>query len=119
MKDEKKRVIDNVTCPVLYSLQIIGGKWKLPILWALCRKGTLRFNELKKELDGITNMALTNCLQELEYYKIVNRVQYLEVPPRVEYSLTENGKGLIPSLKTFEKWAKEQIRIRDKDLKHN
>lgn len=104
------------TSPVQYSLQIISGKWKLPILCVLSRKGTVRFNELKRETDGITNMALTNCLHDLEYDKIVNRVQYLEMPPRVEYSLTENGKRLIPALKALEEWSKEQIKFRDEIL---
>lgn len=101
------------TSPVQYSLQIISGKWKLPILCVLSRKDIVRFNELKREIDGITNMALTNCLRDLEYYKIVNRVQYLEMPPRVEYSLTKNGKKLIPALKALEEWSNEQIKIRD------
>jgi len=113
MKNEKKKISDLKSSPVLYSLQIIGGKWKLPALCVLSKKGTIRFNELKRELDGITNMALTNCLQDLEYYKIISRVQYLEMPPRVEYSLTENGKKLIPALKSFEEWSKEQIKIRE------
>ncbi|MFW2490458.1 winged helix-turn-helix transcriptional regulator [Clostridium chromiireducens] len=94
-----------------YLLQVIGGKWKLPILCILTKKEVVRFNELKKELNGITNMSLSNCLQELEQYKIINRVQYLEMPPRVEYSLTENSKKLIPSLKGLSDWAKEQIEI--------
>lgn len=90
----------------------------MEIAYIMCakQKNIVRFNELKRELDGITNMSLTNCLQELEYYKIINRVQYLEMPPRVEYSLTENGKKLIPSLKAFQEWAKDQIKIRDENL---
>ncbi|AWK51670.1 transcriptional regulator [Clostridium beijerinckii] len=94
-----------------YLLQVIGGKWKLPILCILTKKEVVRFNELKRELGGITNMSLSNCLQELEQYKIINRVQYLEMPPRVEYSLTENSKKLIPTLKGLSDWAKEQIEI--------
>lgn len=115
MKSEKMEIINYTTSPVLYSLQIIGGKWKLPILCVLNKRVILRFNELKRELDGISNMSLTNCLQELRYYKIINRVQYLEMPPRVEYSLTENGKKLIPALKAFDEWSKEQIKIRDEN----
>jgi len=113
MKNKKEKIVDHTTSAVLYSLQIIGGKWKLPVLCVLSNGGIVRFNELKRKLDGITNMSLTNCLKELEYYKIINRVQYLEMPPRVEYSLTENGKKLIPCLKVFEEWSKEQIKIRD------
>ena len=116
MKNRKKKIVEYTTSPVVYGLQIIGGKWKMPILCALSQKGIVRFNELKRELDGITNMSLTNCLKELEYYKIINRVQYLQIPPRVEYSLTENGKKLIPFLTTFQEWSKEQIKIRDESL---
>ncbi|MCQ2012529.1 MULTISPECIES: winged helix-turn-helix transcriptional regulator [Clostridium] len=65
------------------------------------------FNELKRELDTISNMALTNCLQELKYYKIIDHLQYLEMPSRVEYSLTENGLTLISALKSFYECSKK------------
>lgn len=75
----------SISTHLQYLLQVISGKWKLPILCILTRKEVVRFNELKRELNGISNMSLSNCLQELEQYKIINRVQYLEMPPRVEY----------------------------------
>jgi DNA-binding HxlR family transcriptional regulator len=106
-----KKINTPITTPVQYLLQILGGKWKLPILCILSKKDVVRFNELKRELDGITNMSLSNCLQELEQYKIINRVQYLEMPPRVEYSLTENGKKLLPSLKSLDEWVTEQLKV--------
>lgn len=98
---------ENVFCPVAYSLKIIEGKWKLPILWVLSQNGTLRFNELKKGIEGITNMMLTSSLKELENDGIVNRVQYNEVPPHVEYSLSESGKKLLPVLDELAKWGIE------------
>jgi DNA-binding HxlR family transcriptional regulator len=113
MNDRKND--NSINTPVQYLLKILGGKWKLPILCILMKKEVVRFNELKRELDGITNMSLSNCLQELEQYNIINRVQYLEMPPRVEYSLTENGKKLLPSLKGINDWVKEQLEINDEN----
>ncbi len=97
--------LDN--CPLTYALNLIGGKWRLPIIWALSRNKTMRYNELKRSIDGITNMMLTQSLKELEAYGIVNREQFAEIPPRVEYSLTQNGKNLIPALKALADWGKE------------
>ena len=94
------------TCPLTFALNLIGGKWRLPIIWALNKNGTMRYNELKKSINGITNMMLTQTLKELELYDIVNRKQFMEVPPRVEYSLTDNGKTLIPALKALASWGK-------------
>ncbi len=91
-------------CPVGYAFKAIEGKWKLPALYVLCENGTLRYNELKKAL-GITNMMLTSTLKELEEYGIVSRTQYNEIPPRVEYSLTEIGQKLLPVLQEFGVWG--------------
>lgn len=93
-------------CPLTFALNLIGGKWRLPIIWALNKNGTMRYNELRRSIGGITNMVLTQSLKELESYGIINRVQYMEVPPRVEYSLTDNGKNLIPALKALADWGK-------------
>lgn len=92
-------------CPLTYALNLIGGKWRLPIIWALSKNGTLRYNELKRNIEGITNMMLTQTLKDLEQYGIINRKQFMEVPPRVEYSLTERGEELIPALKALAHWG--------------
>lgn len=92
-------------CPLTHALNLIGGKWRLPIIWALSRNGTMRYNELKKNISGITNMMLTQSLKELEADGIVNRKQFMEIPPRVEYSLTESGIELIPSLQALARWG--------------
>lgn len=94
-------------CPLTYALNLIGGKWRLPIIWALSKNGTMRYNELKRSIDGITNMMLTQALKELEQYSIIKRVQYMEVPPRVEYSLTMKGEELIPALKALAHWGND------------
>lgn len=97
-------------CPTLYALSLISGKWRLPILWKLYDYKTLRFNALKKEVTGITNMMLTQCLQDFESHKIVSRIQYEEIPPRVEYTLTEDGKTLVLLLKQLHKWGSLQLK---------
>lgn len=98
-----KSRLDN--CPLTYALNLIGGKWRLPIIWALSKNGNMRYNELKRSIDGVTNMMLTQSLKDLELYGIINRKQYMEVPPRVEYSLTELGEELIPALKALASWG--------------
>ena len=104
-----KSSFDN--CPLTFALNFIGGKWRLPIIWALSKNGTMRYNELKRSIDGITNMMLTQSLKELELNGIINRKQFLEVPPRVEYSLTDNGEDLIPALKALASWGKKMKSI--------
>lgn len=101
-------------CPLTYALNLIGGKWRLPIIWALNKNGTMRYNELKVRIDGITNMMLTQSLKELEAYGIINREQFMEVPPRVEYSLTTDGEKLILALKALADWGK---RMKDLEVK--
>ena len=83
-------------CPVTPVVQMLQGKWKLQILYELCIKCPMRFGELKKVLKPITNTALTNALKELESDELIQRIQYNEMPLRVEYSLTEKGRDLLP-----------------------
>lgn len=101
--------LEKEKCPVLYALDIIGQKWKLPILWYMYEKQPIRYNELKRKLASITNVMLTKSLRELEGAGLVSRVQYNEIPPRVEYSLTDRGEALIPTLKELYKWGQEQM----------
>lgn len=96
-------------CPVLYALSIIGQKWKLPILWYLYKGEVIRYNELKRKMPDITNVMLSKSLKELEENGLVNRIQYNEIPPRVEYSLTDRGKALIPALNAIYDWGREQM----------
>ncbi|WP_245697667.1 winged helix-turn-helix transcriptional regulator [Paenibacillus oryzae] len=96
-------------CPATYAFQVIGGKWNLPILAILSENECIRYNELKRRLTGITGTALTNCLKELIDYGIVHREQYNEVPPRVEYSLTQSGKELVPLIESMVAWGQKNI----------
>ena len=97
---------NKLECPIMATIAMISDKWKVLIICKL-RKGTLRFNELKRELKGVTQRVLTHQLRELEADGLVTRKIYAEVPPRVEYSLTKLGKTLVPVLERLEDWAKE------------
>lgn len=100
---------DKTECPILHVFKCIGGKWKLPVLWHLAEKDTMRYNELKRSVRGVTNMMLTKCLRELEDFGLVHRRQYNEIPPKVEYSLTERGKTLLPALEALYAWGREHL----------
>jgi DNA-binding HxlR family transcriptional regulator len=92
-------------CRVDDGLNIIVGKWKSLILLHLMEEGTKRFSELKRSLPGITQKMLTNQLRELEEEDIVERKVYAQIPPKVEYSMTEYGKTLDPILMAMHDWA--------------
>jgi DNA-binding HxlR family transcriptional regulator len=92
-------------CPLDSTMQIIGGKWKVPILCALHQDGTTRYNELKRKIRGITNTMLVSSLKELEKAKLVSRQQFMEMPVRVEYSLTSAAGDLVPILAQLANWG--------------
>ncbi|GKX68518.1 winged helix-turn-helix transcriptional regulator [Inconstantimicrobium mannanitabidum] len=94
-------------CPVLHSLEIIGGKWRIPIIWHISIAKTIRYNELKRSIPGITNIMLTRSLQALEEHGLVKRVEYNKIPPHVEYSLTEVCEELLPALRIINEWGKK------------
>lgn len=98
-------------CPILYAMEIIGQKWKLPILWYIAdnQNQTLRYRELERKVVGITPTMLTKCLRELEDDGLVHREQYPTIPPTVEYSLTDRGRTLIPALESVYQWAEGQM----------
>jgi len=95
-------------CPIEAAAEVIGGKWKARILFQL-QGGTKRFNELKRRLPGVTQRMLTKQLRELEADQIVFRNIFPEIPPKVEYSLTEFGQTLTPSLKALQEWGLEYL----------
>ncbi|MFO7596181.1 MAG: winged helix-turn-helix transcriptional regulator [Desulfocurvibacter africanus] len=95
----------NYYCSIELSLLVIGGKWKPIILWRLGQDGTLRFGELKRIMPNITQKMLTQQLRELEADGLVRRQVYPEVPPRVEYSLTDFGRSVTPVLEQLCKWG--------------
>jgi DNA-binding HxlR family transcriptional regulator len=100
--------IQKAYCAVDYAFQRIGGKYKGRILWVL-RDGLLRYGELNRAIVGITPKMLTQTLKELEADKLITRKVYLEVPPKVEYSLTDTGMELIPFISQMRSWGEKQI----------
>ena len=92
-------------CPVATTVMMIGSKWKLLIMRNLLAR-PWRFNELQKSIDGISQKALTEALRSMEADGIVSRTVYPEVPPRVEYALTELGESMRPIIKSMENWGK-------------
>jgi DNA-binding HxlR family transcriptional regulator len=95
-------------CAVDYAFKRVGGKYKGRIIWVL-REDVLRYGELKRAIVGITPKMLTQTLKELESDQLVFRKVYLQVPPKVEYSLTTSGKELVPFIKQLRTWAVDQM----------
>ncbi|TAE32886.1 MAG: transcriptional regulator [Cytophagales bacterium] len=95
-------------CPIRSTIEILSGKWKFFILYALF-KGTLRFKELERQVEGISPRMLVKELKELEQYGIITRTVYAEVPPRVEYTLTERGRGLQSVLLAMKDWEENYL----------
>lgn len=96
-------------CPLKYLAHTFGGKWKLPIICILSDMSPKRYSAIKRSLGDITNMMLAHSLKELESSGLVSRTQYNEVPPRVEYSLTERGKNALPMLTSAAQWALSEM----------
>ena len=88
-----------------YTMSLIQGKYKMFILYTLMEFGVVRFNEMKKYIYGISYKTLSSTLKELEADGLVNRKEYPQIPPKVEYSLTERGKSLIPILDQMCEWG--------------
>lgn len=91
-------------CPVATTVQLIGSKWKLLILRNLLQR-PWRFNELKKSLEGISQKVLTDSLRSMEADGLITRTIYPEVPPRVEYALSDLGQSMRPIIKVMEDWG--------------
>jgi len=99
-------------CPVESTIELIGGKYKALILWHLSQN-TLRFSELRKAISGATAKMLTQQLRELEAQKLIHREVFPIIPPKVEYSLTELGKSLLPILVAMRDWGAEYLRAKN------
>ncbi|OKJ15941.1 winged helix-turn-helix transcriptional regulator [Kitasatospora sp. CB01950] len=97
-------------CGIDAALDVVSGKWKGLILWELATHGVRRFAELRRALPGVSEKMLTQHLRELEEDGLVNRKVYAEVPPRVEYSPTEQGRTLNEALRPLGAWGTERVR---------
>lgn len=105
---KKFEKIQDTRCPVRTTLDMIGGKWSFAIIYSLL-EGTKRFKELERSIEGINTRMLVKELKALESWGIINRKAYAEVPPKVEYSLTEKGLELQPVLTEIQNWALKYI----------
>lgn len=101
-------------CPVRRTLEMLSGKWRTHIIYELCKRPSCRFSELKRAVPGITNTMLTTTLRDLETLGIIRREQFNEVPPHVEYSLTEKGKDLLPVFTELARWGEKHLRQEQK-----
>ena len=95
----------DIRCPLEYGLDIFGGKWKSRIICVLAAKETLRYGELRSEMVNITDAVLASTLKEMISDSLISRRQYEEIPPRVEYTLTEKGRSVVPILQSICKWS--------------
>ena len=95
------------TCPLNRAMALIGGKWKMQILCALSNNGALRHNRLKRSLDGVSNTVLASALRELERDGLIRRIVYPQIPPKVEYSLSQKGLSLMAVLDQLCVWGEQ------------
>lgn len=108
----------DIRCPLEYGLSVFGGKWKTRILCVLAHQSPKRYGSLAKDLDDVTDAVLSASLRELAADGLINRIQYAEIPPRVEYALTDKGKSVIPILESIGEWAGAYCRNDSDEIPH-
>lgn len=113
LKDTNAKSKIRISPPIETTLNLVGGKWKLLIVWILSKK-VCRFSELRRQIPQITQKMLTQQLRELESDGIVYRKVYAQVPPKVEYSLTKMGKSFFPILEAMHIWGLKYIKHRNR-----
>ena len=101
----KPKLEQDIRCPLEYGLNIFGGKWKSRVICVLAEKGTLRYSFIRSEMTNVTDAVLSATLRELIKDNIIERKQFDEIPPRVEYCLTEKGNSVVPILKSICRWS--------------
>lgn len=101
----KKKLDDDIRCPLEYGLSLFGGKWKSRIICVLSANGRLRYSAIRKEMYNITDAVLASTLKELMEVGMIDRKSYDEIPPKVEYFLTEKGKSVVPILQSICQWS--------------
>ncbi|MGN0106726.1 MAG: winged helix-turn-helix transcriptional regulator, partial [Hominilimicola sp.] len=101
----QRKLEKDIRCPLEYGLEVFGGKWNSRIICVLAAKKVLRYSELRKEMGNITDAVLAASLKELITNEIIIRKSYDEIPPRVEYSLSEKGNSVVPILQSICKWS--------------
>lgn len=101
----KKKLEEDIRCPLEYGMAIFGGKWKSRIICVLSANETLRYSEIRNEMHNITDAVLAATLKELIADQLICRKSYDEIPPHVEYSLTEKGHSVVPILQSICQWS--------------
>lgn len=101
----KPKLEKDIRCPLEYGLTVFGGKWKSRIICVLSEEGTLRYSLLRKSMTNITDAVLAATLKELIADNMIRRRQFDEIPPRVEYCLTEKGTSVVPILQSICRWS--------------
>lgn len=101
----QRKLEKDIRCPLEYGLEVFGGKWNSRIICVLAAKKVLRYSEIRKEMGNITDAVLASSLKGLIANDIVTRKSYDEIPPRVEYSLSEKGISVVPILQSICKWS--------------
>ena len=96
---------DATNCPLEYGLKIFGGRWDSKIICLLSERERLRYKEIREDVNNITDQALTSTLKKLINDGLIERFQYSEIPPKVEYALTEKGKSVIPIIRSICEWS--------------
>ncbi|MDE2214865.1 MAG: helix-turn-helix transcriptional regulator [Candidatus Omnitrophica bacterium] len=96
---------DSINCPIAYTISIFEGKWKWLLIYVLSEEGTMRYGELKKCLPSITHKMLSQQLKGLEKLGLISRKVYHQIPPKVEYTLTQKGSSLLPILDLMCTWG--------------
>lgn len=109
MKTTEEKKMDETKCPIRNVLDRISHKWSLLVLLVLDEVESLRFNEIHKAIGGISQKMLTVTLKSLEADGFVTRTMFAQIPPRVEYKLTERARGLLPHIRSLEKWAENNM----------
>ena len=107
MEKFEKRIMSLTDTPFGYTLSMIGGKWRLVILYWLVEYDTIRFNEMQRKIGTITYKTLSTELKEMEADGLIIRREYPQIPPKVEYSLSEKGRSLLPIMEIMCKWGTE------------
>lgn len=114
----QKKLKPDIRCPLEHGLEIFGGKWDARIICVLNEKHRLRYSELRKEMINITDAVLSTSLKKLIMAEMIEKEQYNEIPPHVEYFLTEKGKSVVPILQNICQWSGVYYKdVDDKNLK--
>ena len=107
----QKKLAADIRCPLEYGLNVFCGKWKSRIICVIAANGIIRYNALRRELTNVTDAVLAAMLKEMISDGLINRKQYNEMPPKVDYSLTEKGDSVLPILQYICQWSKNYTEV--------